>query len=62
MKNLQNLDDFRKLGKDSLIEEMMKGTIKGGCCEGTYNLDGARVDWRNTETGEVGTEPFLNQR
>lgn len=33
MKNLQKLDDFKKLSKDHLIEEMMKDTIKGGCCE-----------------------------
>ena len=32
MKNLQKLDDFRELSKDNLIEEMMKDTIKGGCC------------------------------
>jgi len=40
MKNLQKLDDFQKLSKDNLIEEMMKDTIKGGCCRvtGTIHL------------------------
>lgn len=40
MKNLQKLDDFQKLSKDNLIEEMMKDTIKGGCCVPTLWPDG----------------------
>ncbi len=58
MKNLQKLDDFQKLSKDNLIEEMMKGTIKGGCCEPSM-VGEVQVDWYDTETGE--TTPVLRR-
>ena len=40
MKKLQSLKD---LNKDQLINELMTGTIKGGCCDWT---DGATYDLR----------------
>ena len=33
MKELKKLE---KLNKEQVINEMMKGTIKGGCCSYTY--------------------------
>ena len=44
MKALKNLDKFQDLSKDHLIDEMLKGTIKGGCCILTYDGDGNLVD------------------
>jgi len=34
-KNLKSLEDFQKLNKTELIDELMMSTIKGGCCSGT---------------------------
>lgn len=53
MKSPQKLDDFKTLSKDNLIEEMMKNTIKGGCCVPTREADGSMTDVFYEDTGEI---------
>lgn len=35
MKKITNLDELKQLDKAQLLDEMMKGTIKGGACCGS---------------------------
>jgi len=39
MKTLKKLDDFQKMGKDNLINDLLQKTIKGGCCSGTMSQE-----------------------
>lgn len=38
-KKLQSLEDFKKLSKVNLIDELMKTTLKGGCCSDGSNVE-----------------------
>lgn len=60
MKNLQKLNDFKALSKDNLIEEMMKGTIKGGCCQPTLYM-GAIPDTYDEENDVYTFYPLENE-
>lgn len=39
-----NIVDFKAMAKNELIEELMLGTIKGGCCEYTWYGNTATFD------------------
>ena len=39
MKTLKKLDDFQNLSKDTLINDLLQKTLKGGCCSGSMSDD-----------------------
>ena len=46
MKELNKLGNLKNLNKDQLVDEMLKGSIKGGCCSSITHIYGPNSDWR----------------
>lgn len=45
------IEDFNSMAKNELIEELLQGTIKGGCCEET--VFGTKIYYDPAEITEV---------